>query len=108
MSAPHLHALEDALSRRGWRIVAAYPGDDYSISASWELQRSGRKASLLIDFDGMAPDGDVCLPLEESYGCHVRGQQTLSLYFRHVNSSRQRWERELADFVRSLDGATST
>jgi hypothetical protein len=103
MSVSHLRALEEALSGRGWRVVATYPGDDYRISASWELRRSGREGSLLVDFDGMGPDGDVCLPVEESYGCRVRGCPGVSLYFRRVNRSRQLWEQELADFVRSLD-----
>jgi hypothetical protein len=105
MSAPHLRALEEALSRRGWRVVAVHPGDGYRSSASWELQRGGRDGSLLIDFDGMGPDGDACLPLAESYGCQVRNRPSASLYFRRVHRSRELWEGELAEFVRSLDTA---
>lgn len=103
MSTPHLTALEDALARRGWRIATVQPGDEYRISATWELQRAGGSRRLLIDFEGMGPDGDVCLPLEQSYGCHVRGVTGLSLYFRRVNRSRDLWEEELAAFVRALD-----
>jgi hypothetical protein len=94
--------LEDALSRRGWRIVAVHPGDDYKISATWGLAR-GKNETLLLDFDGMEPDGDFCFPLAESYGCHLRGQNSNGLYFRRVNHSRQLWEKELAEFVRSLE-----
>src|SRR5262245_57496309 len=106
MSTAHLSALEGALSRRGWRVVAAHPGDDYSISATRELQRSGGEGTLLIDFDGMGPEGDKCLTLQESYACQVRGQRAHSLYFRRVNRSRTLWEQELAVFVRSLDNVS--
>ena len=104
MSAPHLQTLEDALGRRGWRVVAVHPGDDYRVSATWELQRGGG-GRLLIDFDGMGPDGGTCLPLVESYGCQVRGRPSASLYFRRVHRSRELWERELGEFVSSLDNA---
>jgi hypothetical protein len=102
MSKPHLRALEEALARRGWRLVAAHPGDDYRISATWEIRCSGH-SSLFIDFDGMGPDGDYCLPLEASYGCKIRGREAVALYFRKVNRSRPLWEQELAAFVRALD-----
>ena len=103
MSLPHLQALEEALSRRGWRVVAIHAGDGYGISTTWELQRAGAAESLLIDFHGLGPDGDVCLPVEESYGCRVRGRAA-SLYFRRVQRSRELWQLDLMEFVRSLDG----
>ena len=103
MSAPHLRALEAALASRGWRVVAVYPGDGYGVSATWELKRGGREGALHIDFDGLGPDGDVCLPLEESYGCHARGHPAGGLYFGRVNGGRAAWERGLAAFVQSLD-----
>ncbi len=105
MSVPHLRALEEALGRRGWWVIAVHPGDGYRVSATWELQRGGRDGSLLIDFDGLGPNGDVCLPLEASYGCQVRGQSAVSLYFRRPRRGRKLWEQELAEFVRSLDNA---
>jgi hypothetical protein len=105
VSLPHLRDLGAALGRRGWRVVAVHPGDGYRVSATWELQRGGRDGSLLIDFDGLRPDGDVCLPLEKSYGCRVQGQPTVSLYFRRPRRSRELWQQELAEFVRSLDNA---
>jgi hypothetical protein len=101
----HLKALEEALRRKGWRIIAVHPGDDYAISATWEIQRSGRQASLFIDFDGM--EDMVCLPLEECYGCHVRGRSGLDktswLYFRRSTKSKDHWEQDLAAFVGALD-----
>jgi hypothetical protein len=105
MSQPHLNALEEALLRRGWRVVAVHPGNAYDVSATWEVQRSTNEPSLLIDFEGN--DDLVCLPPEESYACHVRGQPGLDLYFRRVNKSRSLWERELAEFVRAPDSVGS-
>jgi hypothetical protein len=104
MSAPHLRALEEALGRRGWRVAAVHAGDGYRVAATWEVRRGGSR--LLIDFDGLSPDGDTCLPLAEGYGCRVRGRPSSSLYFRRVRRSRVIWERELAEFVRSLDEGT--
>ena len=101
LSKAHLHALEQALVGRGWRVVAVHPGNDYDISATWEIQRNAGKGSVLIDFSGL--DDMVCLPLEKSYGCRVRGRRERALYFRRVNKSRKLWEQELAEFVRSLD-----
>jgi hypothetical protein len=103
MSQPHLRALEEALARRGWRIFTVHPGDDYRISATWEIQCSGQP-NLLLDFDGMDTSGDYCLPLEQSYGCQVRGRAAVALYFRRVNKRRSLWEQELAAFVLALDG----
>ena len=103
MSKPHLRALEEALASKGWRVVAVHPGDGYHISATWEILRSSNQPSLLIDFEGMGPDGDCCLPLEESYGCRARGREAVGLYFRRVNRSQSLWEQELTDFVQSLD-----
>ncbi|MFO0849361.1 MAG: hypothetical protein U0871_12525 [Gemmataceae bacterium] len=104
MSVPHLHALEAALGRRGWRVVAAHPGDGDRTAATWEVER-GHGERWLIDFDGLGPAGDTCLPLAASYGCQARGRPAARLYFRRVRRSRELWLRELAAFVRGLDDA---
>jgi hypothetical protein len=105
MSKLHLRALEEELGRKGWRVVAVHPGDDYRISATWEIQRSSSQPSLFIDFEGI--DDMVCLPLEDSYGCHVRGRsagdKATELYFRKPNKSQSLWMQELAAFVRALE-----
>jgi hypothetical protein len=101
MSNRHLKALEESLGAKGWRVVAAIPGNDYDGSGTWEIQRSTGEPCVLIDFEGL--DDMTCLPLQESYGCHVRGIRTISLYFRRVNRSQQLWDRELADFLQQLD-----
>ena|SRR2546428_11882320 len=103
MSHQHLTALEQALGRKGWRIIAIHPGNDYNISASWEIRRRLSQESLFVDFYGLSEDGDICLPLAESYACYVRGREFLSLYFRKVNRSRLLWRRELKDFIQGLD-----
>lgn len=41
MSRPHLRDLVEALTRRGWLVVAVHPGDDYRVSAAWEIRRGG-------------------------------------------------------------------
>lgn len=102
MSKPHLDALENELTLKGWHIIARHPGDGYRVSATWEIQRSNIEPSIFIDFDGFGPDGDFCLPLEEAHGCHVRGDETKDLYFRRVNRSKELWTNELQVFVRSL------
>src|SRR5262249_44012755 len=102
-SKPHLCDLEAALARKGWRVAAVHAGNEYDISATWKIQRSAREPGLFIDFNGMEPDGDRCLPLEESYGCTLRGRSSVALYFRRVNKSRELWEQDLARFVRALD-----
>ncbi len=94
----HLAALEAALTARGWQIAAVHAGDDYAISASWEIRRSSRRPSLYLDFNGL--DDMQTLPLERSYGCDVRWHDSPSLYFGRPG---QRWKRALQDFVAELD-----
>ncbi|MEO7715830.1 MAG: hypothetical protein ABIY70_06500 [Capsulimonas sp.] len=96
----HLKELDEALSAKGWRIVAHHPGDDYNVSASWEVQRSTRFPSVFIDFDGF--DDMVCLPLEKAIGCDIRDLPTPSLYFRSRNA---KWSEELRAFVKALDAS---
>lgn len=104
MARWHLDELRDALERKGWRVVAELPGDDYRVSATWELQRSGDPRSLLIDFDGL--DDLNVLPLDESYACRVRGTDC-SLYFGRRgetgSAKRTHWRDELKAFVESFN-----
>ena len=103
MSELHLNDLELALARKGWRIVAAHPGDDFGISATWEIQRSTRQPTLFLDFHGLEPMGRYCYPLAQSYGCRLRAAERAGLYFRKINLQRERWKQELAEFVDALD-----
>jgi hypothetical protein len=104
MAEWHLTDLRNALERRGWRFEAELPGDEYRVSGTWVLSRSGRPdQALLIDFDGL--DDMRTLPLNESYGCSVRGT-TNSLYFLRRSSNdppaRHRWVSDLDSFVKKI------
>jgi len=101
---PHQHhkELEEALTQKGWCVTVEHPGDDYGISGSWEIQRSTNQPSLFIDFDGFDAMGEN-LPMEQSYGCGVRGHSDISLYFYRPNRSRVKWRSELKNFVDALD-----
>lgn len=96
----HQEELRNALDRRGWRIVAEHPGNDYSISGSWELERSTNRPRLWVDFEGL--DDLNCLPMAQSYCCSVRGVEGVGLYFRKQRS-RAIWMRELAEFIAALE-----
>jgi hypothetical protein len=96
----HLTDIEEALKRRGWRIVERLPGDDYRVSATWQLERGNDKRNVLIDFDGL--DDLKTLPIEQSYSCTQRGARN-SLYFRR-KGARNEWHAELAAFVLALEG----
>lgn len=100
----HLLELRDALKVAGWTVIAEHPGDDRQISATWELRKTGLPAAALVDFEGI--DDLKTLPIERSYGCHLRDRSQPALYFRrkgHAGSrSRHLWLRDLADFVESL------
>ena len=107
----HLDELLHALDRRGWRVTAELPGNDYNTSGTWELRRSGDPRVLLIDFDGTDELGT--LPVLETYACQARGTGH-SLYFRRRGESgsrqRARWQEELSAFVEGVsrpDGATA-
>lgn len=105
MAEWHLRELRDALEQRGWRLIAELPSDKHNVSAYWQLQRSSKKPAVVIAFDGL--DESKVLPLFESYGCYVVGQERLILYFkkRSLDSTERHrvWQQELHDFVTQLD-----
>jgi hypothetical protein len=105
----HLKELRAALEKRGWRIEAELPGDNYAISGSWRMKRAGDTRHLIVDFEGM--DDLRVLPLSESYACDARGTSH-SLYFlrRGVRGSktRERWKSELAAFVAAVSNTDDT
>jgi hypothetical protein len=103
MAQWHLDELRGALERKGWRVVAEHPGDDYKVSGTWELHRSRDSRVVLIDFEGL--DDLHALPIDESYACSMRGSKH-SLYFRRRgesgSSARARWRGELQSFVEAV------
>jgi hypothetical protein len=105
MAQWHLNELRDSLERRGWRVIAEEAGDEYSISGTWVIQRSAQAEPLLIDFEGL--DDMATLPLEQSYGCCVRGHSLEGLYFgkrgHQTSSQRGKWNKEVSRFVTHID-----
>lgn len=105
MAEWHLNELRNAIERSGWRFVAEHPSEDLYVSASWEFKRSDKEPVLWIDFGGI--DDLQTLPIEESYGCHIRNRGTPGLYFRRRGSGdttkREIWLTELKAFVASLN-----
>src|SRR5262245_40369167 len=103
MAQWHLDELRAALERRGWRMSEELPGNDYDISATWKLIRSGTDGEVLIDFDGL--DDMNTVPIAESFGCRARGTG-LKLYFRRRGKSdppqRERWRSDLMSFVSAV------
>ena len=97
MAQWHLDGLRDALSKKGWDVVAELAGNDYDVSGSWQIQRSTKQLPLHIDFEGL--DDMQTLPMERAYACRLRERSKLSLHF-----SRQRtWDAGLRTFVSELD-----
>jgi len=103
MAQWHLDELRAALEKRGWRVAAELPGDDYKISATWELKHGNDARTLLVDLDGL--DEKKVLPPTESYSCTLRGTQH-SLYFRRRGTTeptaRERWRKDLSAFVEAI------
>ena len=104
MAEWHLNELREAMERSGWRFVAEHPSYHLYISASWEFDRGGNEP-LFIDFGGI--DDLNTLPITESYGCNVRGDNARSLYFSRMgqkgSARRESWSTELKNFVASLN-----
>jgi hypothetical protein len=98
MALWHLEKLRASLERRGWSC-ADLPGDNYAISATWELRRPRDHRVLHVDFEGL--DDMRTLPIEQSYGCKLR-ETGAGLYFRRQRTV-QLWEEELSAFVEALE-----
>ncbi len=105
MAKWHLQELRIALEQKGWRLIAEEPGDDNSISAYWNLQRSLNDPTLLIGFEGQGETG--FLPLHKTYGCSIVGKENIGLYFTkrsQENKERhQEWQRALQEFIGRLE-----
>lgn len=104
MAEWHLRGLRNAIEQKGWRI-AEHPGDGNAVSACWEIQRSTGEPSLFIIFEWQ--DDLRTLPIEESFGCHVREHQTVNLYFKKRSYEdfhrHQVWQDELNSFLEGLN-----
>jgi hypothetical protein len=109
MAQWNLDQLRHALERKGWRVVAEHPGDDYAVSATWEIQRGHDEKTILIDFEGL--EDMTTLPVDHSYGCHVRGNESMSLYFgrqgERGSNRRQIWQSDLRHFIERLGSGSA-
>lgn len=108
MAQWHLDEIRSALEPHGWRVTLELPGDEYKVSATWELRRAGDTRTLIIDFDGLHETH--VLPLIKSYACCARATNH-SLYFRRRGQSgstaRERWLNELATFAKAASQNTT-
>ncbi len=94
----HLNDLENALTQQKWDITARLDGNDLDVSGIWQIARHDRHEELI--FEGM---GDLeVLPMDKSYGCHLKSQPTISLYFSKKGRS---WPGSLREFLAALDRA---
>jgi hypothetical protein len=106
MAEWHLRQLDEQLAKHGWLIGDVHEGDDYRVSATWEIMRGD--ARLLLDFQGL--DDMKTLPLQEAYGVEVRGEENLGLYFgKKPTEARpnRAWVDDLVAFVDALDTITT-
>ena len=105
MAEWHLREIRNALEAKGWRIVAEHPGDERRVFATWEIERSTKKPSVFIDFEGL--DDLITLPLEQSYGCNIRGHGSSGLYFSRKGEDgsrrRENWRNDLQQFLIELE-----
>ncbi|HYE71935.1 MAG TPA: hypothetical protein VEF04_01335 [Blastocatellia bacterium] len=101
MAQWHLQEIREAFENRGWRFVGELPSDDHNVSAYWQFQRSPKEPVITIAFEGL--DDLETLPLEQAYGCHIVGQETIGLYFkRRSRDDKERhkiWRKSLVEFI---------
>ena len=95
VSIEHLELLRNALERSKWLVVNELPGNDYDISAYWEVARPNGIPKFTIAFLGI--DDLKTLPIEKAYGCHVVGRENIGCYFGRVNKS---YKEELDNFIK--------
>ena len=97
MSTAHLDLLRKSLEKNNWVICEELPGNEYSISASWVISRPNGNSKLKLNFEGL--DDLECLPIEQSYGCHVESSGNAGLYFSKISTS---FPSELSTFIDNL------
>jgi len=94
MAVWHLDQIESKLQQKGWSIKSRELGNDYDISSTWIIKRS---VVQHIDFEGL--DDMQTLPIEKSYGCHIR-DKNIDLYFHKKGPA---WDNALNKFVDLLN-----
>jgi hypothetical protein len=102
MSISHLDAPKKALESSSWVIESETDGDEYDLSGVWRIARPNDEHAMHIEFEGL-DDLDV-LPMERSYGCRIREQPDISLYFSRIGRS---WGDNLEQFIQELNNAVA-
>lgn len=102
MSISHLDALRKALEDSSWVVETESDGNDHDVSGVWRIARPNGEHTKHIEFEGL--DDLSTLPLERSYGCRIREQPHISLYFSRIGRS---WSDNLAQFIQRLNGAVA-
>ena len=96
MSIEHINRIRAALENNKWSLLEEKEGDDYSISAIWDIARPNSDYSMSIVFEGL--DDKEVLPIEKSYGCHIKNNKEISLYF----GSLKQFPKNLSGFINAL------
>lgn len=107
MAVWHLKEVRTALEAKGWKI-SELPGDGYRYSAMWRIRRGDERRPFVLRFLGL--DDMETLPIDKAYACDIQDLKT-SLYFRRRGApgsrARETWLRELREFVRALESAST-
>lgn len=94
MSTEHLRQLENILEQNRWNIVRKRSGNDYDVSAYWDISRRDNNSNLTILFSGL--DDMETLSIEKAYACELEGHPDISLYFSRI---KKLWPNNLKDFI---------
>lgn len=95
----HLDELRNALYQNNWFILTQQQGNDYDVSAIWQIAHHYVPTqSLTVVFNGL--DDLNVLPIEQSYGCQIAENGALQLYFGKNNMVV--WRQDLQNFIKQL------
>jgi hypothetical protein len=100
MSTSHLDAFRKVLESSSWVVESESDGNDYETSGVWRIARSNGEHSMHIEFEGL--DDLNTFPIQRSYGCRIREQPDISLYFSRISRS---WNDNLEQFIQELNDA---
>jgi hypothetical protein len=94
----HLYDIKAALNRNHWEVVSELPGNDYEVSAVWQIARPNGSNLLHIEFQGL--DDMKTLPIDRAYGIKIREAPDIGVYFSRPSRS---WITELEQFISKLE-----
>ena len=97
MSISHIESLLKTLEASKWRVIEEFEGNDSTVSATWLISRPNGDNKYHLVFEGLSKTG--VLPLEKSYACHIKENESLSLYFNKVSHG---FILQVKEFVKQL------